>query len=366
MKRWAPCWTPRTGCSSSGRCARTSARCSPGGRLAPSAAGRRCAAARGDRRSPARRRPRRARRRPVPAVAGARRGRPGPVGRGAPRRAVHDAGGGTRDHGDRPSPSRSSCSCARRARSTALAPRSRPTTTITSTRSDGRRSGCVPCSTRPNARSPGRASSRGGSCRPGSRSIRRSPSSTTALSSTATRSRSGPSDSRRKRQRPTAGCPSAAGSDGASGRRWPRSNWSRSCGSSCPRSTCESAATAPTQSCCGASRCHRSTACRCRSSGSTVAQERPPDLAARGLRQRRAANSTIRGYLYGAVCALTWSCSSRASSSRRLVAVAQDDDRAHDAARARRPARRPRRPRRPPGGRPARARPRTGRSGSRR
>ena len=81
---------------------------------------------------------------------------------------------------------------------------------------------------------------------------------------------------------------------------------------------------------------------------------------------RSAAKSTIRGYLYGAVWPLTWSCSSRASVVRRRVAVAQDDDGADDRAalvvgrgdhrglgdRLR--------------GRRARTRPRTGRSGSRR
>ena len=45
-----------------------------------------------------------------------------------------------------------------------------------------------------------------------------------------------------------------------------------------------------------------------------------------------AAKSTIRGYLYGAVCALTWSCSSRARPSDGGEAVAQHDDRAHDRA----------------------------------
>ena len=44
------------------------------------------------------------------------------------------------------------------------------------------------------------------------------------------------------------------------------------------------------------------------------------------------AKSTTRGYLYGAVCALTCSCSSAASASEGAYAVAQDDDRAHDAA----------------------------------
>ena len=44
------------------------------------------------------------------------------------------------------------------------------------------------------------------------------------------------------------------------------------------------------------------------------------------------AKSTTRGYLYGAVWALTWSWSSPPAPSDGREAVAQDDDRAHDAA----------------------------------
>ena len=43
-------------------------------------------------------------------------------------------------------------------------------------------------------------------------------------------------------------------------------------------------------------------------------------------------NSMMRGYLYGAVTFFTWSCSSVTRSSRRLVALREDDRRLDDLA----------------------------------